>query len=211
MAFAPSMVSSDGWPMSITVPCQLLFSATRARATPIMVVMWMSCPQACITPTSCSGGVLRLYGAGVGNSGLFDDGQRVEIGADEQRGAIAVLEDGDDSVGLAAVGIFADVFGNGVAGFAQFLGEQGGGVLFVMRELGVGVDSLVGIDQAGEFVVDEGGKVLREQGHCDEAEERQDDDGRATGKAFMESPAEVFRVYKRHRPESGWSLMWNAG
>jgi hypothetical protein len=43
----------------------------------------------------------------------------------------------------------------------------------VMRELGVGVDSFVGGDQAGQFAVDQGGKVLREDGHRGEGEERQ--------------------------------------
>src|SRR5208282_2860052 len=44
---------------------------------------------------TCS--ILRLNRAGVGNSSLLDDWEGVEIGADEQRGAVAVLEDRDNS------------------------------------------------------------------------------------------------------------------
>jgi hypothetical protein len=117
--------------------------------------------------------VLCLYSTGVGDAGFLDDGKRVEIGADEQRRAVAVLEDGDDSEGLAAVGIFADVFGDGVAGFAQLFGEQRRCVFLVVRELGVGMDSLVGVDEAGELGVDEGGDVLCEDGHAGYAKQRQ--------------------------------------
>ena len=52
MARAPSTVSSDGWPTSISVPCHFDLLAAIARATPIKVVVWMSWPQACMTPTS---------------------------------------------------------------------------------------------------------------------------------------------------------------
>ncbi len=61
---------------------------------------------------------------GIGDAGLFDDGERVHVGAHEQRGAGAVLEDGDDAIGLRAVRIFADVLGDGVSGFAEFGGEK---------------------------------------------------------------------------------------
>ena len=61
---------------------------------------------------------------GVGEAGLFDDGERVHVGADEERGAGAVLEDGDDSEGLRAIGVDADVVGDGVACCAE-PGEDG--------------------------------------------------------------------------------------
>ena len=51
MAFAPSMVSSEGWPMSMTVRA-IGFAVGSSRAVPRRTVMWMSCPQACMTPTS---------------------------------------------------------------------------------------------------------------------------------------------------------------
>ena len=50
MASAPLTTSSAGWPISITVPCHLLFNSDSTFAVPRSVVMWMSCPQACITP-----------------------------------------------------------------------------------------------------------------------------------------------------------------
>ena len=120
-----------------------------------------------MTPTSWPA-AFGLDGAGVGNAGLFDDGERVEVGADEQRGAGAVLEDGDDSIGLAAVGIFADVFGDGVAGFAELRGEQGGGVFLEVRELGVGVDVLIDVDE-----VCVGRWRLRVDRRCDERGKQQ--------------------------------------
>ena len=55
--------------------------------------------------------------AGVGNAGLFDDGEGVHVGADQQVGP-AVLQNADHAVCLAAVGIDADMLGDGVAGFA---------------------------------------------------------------------------------------------
>ena len=116
MALAPSMVSSEGWPMSISVPCHLShLIAAMARAVPISTVVWTSCPQACMTPTAWPDLSLHEDVAGVGDAGLFDDGKRIHVGTDEQRRARAVLEDGDDAVGLRAIGIFADVLGDGVA------------------------------------------------------------------------------------------------
>ncbi len=47
---APSPRSSEGWPTSITVPAHCGLLAARNCATPIRFVMWMSWPQACITP-----------------------------------------------------------------------------------------------------------------------------------------------------------------
>lgn len=50
---APTPVSSAGWPTSTTVPDQRSLSAARVRAAPTRQVMCTSCPQACITGTSC--------------------------------------------------------------------------------------------------------------------------------------------------------------
>ena len=50
--FAPATISSAGWPMNTTVPLHLSFIAARTRAVPTHDAMWMSCPHACITPTS---------------------------------------------------------------------------------------------------------------------------------------------------------------
>ena len=45
MARAPSVVSSAGWPMNISVPFHWLFIAAICWAAPIQAAMWMSWPQ----------------------------------------------------------------------------------------------------------------------------------------------------------------------
>jgi hypothetical protein len=77
-----------------------------------------------MTPVSWPEAVLGHDVAGVGDAGFFDDGEGVHVGADEERGAGAVLEDADDSEGLTAVGVFADVLGDGVAGLARALARM---------------------------------------------------------------------------------------
>ncbi len=101
---------------------------------------------------------------GVGQAGFFDDGQGIHVGADEEGRAGAVFEEGDDTEGVGAVGVDADVVGDGVAGVAEGGGEDGGGALLVMGELGVGVKVFV-----------EGDEVLRRKGGLGEA------DGRSNG------------------------------
>ena len=64
--------------------------------------------------------------AGVAEASLFDYGERVHIGADQKAGTGAVFHDRHDTVGLAAIGILADVLGDRVTGIAEFGGEQGG-------------------------------------------------------------------------------------
>ena len=49
---APSTASSAGWPTRTTVPDQRSRWSASHRAVPMKLVMWMSWPQACITPTS---------------------------------------------------------------------------------------------------------------------------------------------------------------
>ncbi len=94
-----------------------------------------------------AGLVVHEHVRGVGDAGLLDDGERVHVGADEERGAGAVLEDGDDTVGLRAVRIFADVLCDGVPGLAKLGGEEGGGVLFEVRQLGVCVEVFVEVEK----------------------------------------------------------------
>ncbi len=107
-------------------------------------------------------------GAGVGEAGLFGDGERVELGAQEEARARAVGEDGHDAVGGGAVGIFADVLGDGEAEFAERGGEIGGGPLFVVGELGVLVEGFVGVDEAGELLLDCSGGLLGVRCGCGE-------------------------------------------
>lgn len=97
---------------------------------------------------------------GVGKAGFFDHRQRVEIRADENPGSRAVFEDADDAIGLRAVRIFADAFGNGVAGFAELGGEQGRSVLFLMRQFGMRVEALVGCHQISDLGIDSRGESL---------------------------------------------------
>ena len=77
-----------------------------------------------MTPVSWPDGVCGDDVRGVGEAGFFDDGEGVHVGADEERGAGAVLEDADDAEGVGAVGVEADVVGDGVAGFAECGGER---------------------------------------------------------------------------------------
>ncbi len=95
---------------------------------------------------------------GVGDAGLFDDGEGVHVAAHEEGGAGAVFEDADDAEGVGAVGVEADVVGDGVAGLAEGVGEQGRGLLLVVGELGVAVELLVGGDEGGELRLLEGGE-----------------------------------------------------
>ena len=51
IASAPLTVSSAGWPTITSVPRQRSFSCASSVAAPTHELMWMSCPQACITGT----------------------------------------------------------------------------------------------------------------------------------------------------------------
>jgi hypothetical protein len=62
---------------------------------------------------------------------------------------------------MRAVGVDADVFGHGVACFAEGLGEDGGGALFVVGEFWVFVEILVGVDEGWRSLLDEGVEILR--------------------------------------------------
>ena len=95
---------------------------------------------------------------GVVGAGLLDDGECVHVAADEEGGAGSVFEDADDAEGVGAVGIDADMVGNGVPGFAEGVGEEGRGVGLEVGELGVGMELLVGGEEAGELLLFERGK-----------------------------------------------------
>jgi hypothetical protein len=88
------------------------------------------------------------------------------------RGPGPFVHDRDQAVRLAPVGIFADVVGNREAGFAQLAGQQGRGVLLVVRQLGVCVDALIGLDEVGDLAVDDGGQRLRPGRYGREAKEQ---------------------------------------
>src|SRR5208337_3612880 len=66
---------------------------------------------------------------GIGESGLFLHGKRVEFGAQHDRGPSAVFEDGDDSGA-------ADSFSDFITQAAQAAGEFGCGLNLVRRKLG---------------------------------------------------------------------------
>src|SRR6185312_1450882 len=100
------------------------------------------------------GSVVALGGdmAGVGQSGLFGDRERVELAADPERGAGSVAQDGDEAVaGPFGVVVMAEVVGDLVAGGAQLRGHEGRGLGLLVRELGGLVQLLVGGDQIRRF------------------------------------------------------------
>jgi hypothetical protein len=57
-------------------------------------------------------------------------------------------------VGVGAVGVDADVVGDGVAGLAEFIGEDAGGAGLGVGELRVSVDVFVDVDE-GSFLREE--------------------------------------------------------
>src|SRR5262249_30408100 len=81
-------------------------------------------------------------------AGVFNDGQGVHVGADHDGGARAVLEDGDDAVA-------ADLGGDLEAERLEFLGHAGGGQLLLEGQLGVGVEVLVELVEAGRLLLDQ--------------------------------------------------------
>ena len=70
-----------------------------------------------------------MHFAGIGKSGLFLDGKRVEFGAQHDRWPGAVFEDGDDSGATDSLGDF-------ITQAAQAGGEFRCGLNLVRRELG---------------------------------------------------------------------------
>jgi hypothetical protein len=71
--------------------------------------------------------VARAQLAGVGNPGLFNDGQSVHVGANEDRRAVAVLEDADDAMPT-------DFLGDFEAEGLEFLRQSRGGFLFLVGQ-----------------------------------------------------------------------------
>ena len=95
-------------------------------------------------------------GGGVGEPGFLDEWQRVHVGADHQRGAGAVLEDGDKAVAADAVldlavflhcagfdPLVAKAGGDGEAEALHLGAEDRRGVLFLEGEFGILVEVLV--------------------------------------------------------------------
>ena len=133
IALAPSIVSSDGWPISITVPCHLRFRrrkhARRADHRGHMHVVAAGVHH----PDFLTGGVLALEVTGIGHAGFLHDGKRVHVGTNQQLRPRTILQYRDHPIRLCAVRIFADPLGNGIAGLAQFGRQQRRGVFFPMR------------------------------------------------------------------------------
>ena len=122
------------------VPDQADLWLARNWATPIRFVMWMSWPQACITPVVAAVVVLDLHLRGVGQAGVLDDRQRVEIGPQHERGAGAILENAHDAV-AADAGVHFD------AGLFPKRGQAGGRLLFLRGKLGLLVQLAIEFDQ----------------------------------------------------------------
>ena len=120
----------------------------------------MDVVSACVhDPDVLALSIRRSEGRGIVESGFLFNGERVHVGANEETGTGAVLEDGDDAVCLGAVFVFPDVLGDGVAELAEFCGEKGGCLHFVVGELWVAVELLVGLCEGGELFVDRGGEI----------------------------------------------------
>jgi hypothetical protein len=49
------------------------------------------------------------------------------------------------------------VLGDLIAGFTKLVGQQGRGVFFVVRQFGVSVNALIGLDEARDLAVHDGG------------------------------------------------------
>jgi len=115
--------------------------------------------------------------AGVGDAGFFKQGQAVEIGAHEQSGAGAVLEDADDAV---TAKFFSDFETDGT----EFGGEFGGGFFLHERELRVGVELGVEGEErgiiGGEFLGDDGrgGAIGGSEWYSERDEERKGVEGK---------------------------------
>lgn len=103
--------------------------------------------------------VLDGFFAGVVGAGLLGDGEGIEVGADEDGGAIAIFEDADKAMA-------ADFFGHLESGAAELAGDAGGGFDLVHGELWIGVELFVDADEAGELCLDLRGKLLSEIGRC---------------------------------------------
>ena len=113
---------------------------------------------------------------GVGDAGLFGDGEGVHVAADEEGGAGAVFEQADDAEGVGAIRVEADVVGYGVAGFAEGVGEESGGLLLVVGELGVGVELLVDGDERRKLLRFRGGEILCGHMGCKEEWQHEDEE-----------------------------------
>ncbi len=85
--------------------------------------------------------------AAVGDIGQLDDGQGVHVGADEDDGADAILEDADDARA-------ADLLGDIKAGLAQLLGKLRRGLFLLERQFRMCVDLPVERKQRVELGVD---------------------------------------------------------
>jgi hypothetical protein len=93
---------------------------------------------------------LGIGGSGVTRvleAGLFLDRQPIHVGAHQQSLARTILQDGDEAVRLRFVPIAAHALGDFVAELAQICSQLRGGLALLVRQLGVAVQVLVGIEQ----------------------------------------------------------------
>jgi len=175
MAPAPFTTSSAGWPMRTSVLCQRLFVAASILAVPMSVVMWTSCPQACMTPTSLAGSVLRLHRRRVRSAGLFDDRQRVHVGADVDGRPVTVLQHRHDAVGRQPrLVVLTNLLGDRVAELAQPRGDEGAALLLVLRQLRRRMELLVRRHQRRQLLLDHRVELLGEKRHGEEYDDDQD-------------------------------------
>lgn len=104
-------------------------------------------------------GVGHAFLAGVRQAGAFFYGEGVEVGAQQDGWAAAIVQEGGDAV-AAYVRFDVEVGGDG----AELGDAAGGGVLFLVGEFWVGVEVLVEVFVFGELWAVFGGE-LGDVGH----------------------------------------------
>ena len=98
--------------------------------------------------------VLHSHLARVRQGRFLLHGQRVHVGSHQDGRALGVLHHRDHTVpGPVGAMKLPDALGDGISARAQLAGEQGGGLLLLMRKLGGGVELLIGCDKSGQLPV----------------------------------------------------------
>ena len=135
MARAPSAVSSPGWKTAISVPRHASRACASSAAAPEpshVHVVAAHVPHRHRVPVA----VFRHDLAGIGQVGRFLDGKRVHVGAQHDRGPVAVAEQADDAGPAHARRHL-------VAGGPKPVRGQAGRPRLLHRQLGMRVNVLV--------------------------------------------------------------------
>ena len=98
-------------------------------------------------------GICGAHSRCVIEAGLFLYRQRIHIGANQHARSSAILQNGNHTVGLRAILVFAHALRNGVPQLAQFCCEQRRRLFLVVRKLGVAMQMLVGLGKRGKLAL----------------------------------------------------------